>query len=274
MANARLKEISTHFSFGENWASYATTIDEPRIIEAKKALVHLFGSDGLHGKTFIDIGCGSGLHAVAAGRLGAKRIVAIDIDPKAVETTRTVLKDHAPQLTAEAHTLSVFELATEKFGHFDVVYSWGVLHHTGAMREAVASAAGVVKPGGVFALALYHRTRMCGIWRYVKRWYASASPRAQGVARFIYIALLRFRFLATGGDFRSYIANYKSMRGMNFLHNVHDWMGGYPYESISAAEVEELMRSLGFTHLRSFTSPTTFGFFGSGCDEYVYRRIG
>ena len=269
-----LKDASAHFAFGENWASYASTIDEPRIVEAEKALIHLFGSDGLCGKTFLDIGCGSGLHAVAAGRLGATRVVAIDIDPVAVETTRNVLKDHAPKLVSEVHTLSVFDLVAETFGQFDVVYSWGVLHHTGAMHKSMASAANMVKPRGVFAFALYHRTRMCGLWRYEKRWYASAAPRSQRVARAIYIILLRLRFLATGGDFRSYVANYKSLRGMNFLHNVHDWMGGYPYESISGAEVDDFMRRLGFARVRSFTSPKTFGFFGSGCDEYVYNKIG
>jgi 2-polyprenyl-6-hydroxyphenyl methylase/3-demethylubiquinone-9 3-methyltransferase len=267
-----LKDISSHFAFGENWASYAETIDESRIVEAEQALIRLFGADGLRGKTLIDIGCGSGLHAVATGRLGGTRIVAIDIDPVSVETTRKVLKAHAPHLSAEVETLSVFDLTPEKFGHFDVVYSWGVLHHTGALRQAMANAARLVKPEGVFAFALYHRTRMCGLWRHEKRWYASASPRAQNLARTIYVTLLRFRFLATGRNFRSHVANYKSVRGMNFMHDVHDWMGGFPYESISAVEVDELMRSLGFAQVRSFTSPMTFGLFGSGCDEYVYKR--
>src|SRR5262249_197180 len=83
---------------------------------------------------------------------------------------------------------------------------------------------------------------------------------------------LRARLLLTGGDFRAFVANYQDQRGMELVHNVHDWMGGYPYESISAAEVEALMQRLGLVHVRSFTSPTTIGFFGSGCDEYVYRR--
>ena len=60
---------------------------------------------------------------------------------------------------------------------------------------------------------------------------------------------------------------------MEFGHDVHDWMGGYPYELISAPEVETFMRRIGFAHVRSFTSPLTIGLFGSGCDEYVYRRM-
>jgi 2-polyprenyl-6-hydroxyphenyl methylase/3-demethylubiquinone-9 3-methyltransferase len=269
-----LKNVSSHFAFGRNWASYAELIDEPRIAEAKDGLVRLLGRETLAGKSFLDLGCGSGLHAVAAARLGASRIVAVDIDPDAVATTRRVLPRHAPNASFEARELSVFDLAPETCGRFAVVYSWGVLHHTGAMREAMERAAGAVEPGGLFAFALYHRTRMCAFWAGEKRWYSRATPRAQALARKVYVALLRLRFRLAGRDFRAYVAGYKSMRGMDFAHDVHDWLGGYPYESISAPEVEALMRRLGFAHVRSFTTPVTIGLFGSGCDEYVYRRTG
>ena len=271
-ASAALKDVSAHFAFGQNWASYSTIIDDARVAEAERGLVRLLTAEGLAGKSFLDIGCGSGLHAVAAARLGASRVVALDLDPIAVETARAVLRRHAPQISCDLRQLSVFELSAETFGRFDVVYSWGVLHHTGAMHDALERAAQTVAPGGRLVFALYHRTRMCGFWRREKRWYASASPRMQGAARAVYIALLRLRFALTGGDFHAHVATYRSRRGMDFAHDVHDWMGGYPYESISAAEVEALMRRLGFVHVRSFVTPLTIGLFGSGCDEYVYRR--
>jgi 2-polyprenyl-3-methyl-5-hydroxy-6-metoxy-1,4-benzoquinol methylase len=271
-ATPSLKNLSTHFAFGENWASYADLIDDQRIAEAKVGLVRLLGKETLIGKTFLDLGCGAGLHAVAAARLGASHVVAVDVDPTAVETTRTTLLRHAPGTSFEVRELSVFDLAPETFGKFAVVYSWGVLHHTGAMREAIELATRVVAPGGLFAFALYHRTRMCDLWRWEKRWYSSASSQAQNLARKVYISLLQLRFRLTRGDFHSYVANYKSLRGMDFAHDVHDWMGGYPYESISAPDVEILMQQLGFEHVRSFTTPVTIGLFGSGCDEYVYRR--
>ena len=271
-AKRSLKDVSTHFAFGRNWASYADLIDDRRIKEAKDALVRLVGAETLAGTTFLDLGCGAGLNAVAAAQLGASHIVAVDVDPVAAATTRRVLPRHAPNASFEVHELSVFDLTPETFGRFAVVYSWGVLHHTGAMHEAMETAARVVAPGGLFAFALYHRTRMCGWWQREKRWYSRASPRAQELARKAYVALLRLRFGLTGRDFSSYVANYKSLRGMDFAHDVHDWMGGYPYESISAPEVDTVMRRLGFAHVRSFTTPLTVGLFGSGCDEYVYRR--
>jgi len=267
---ASLREAESHFAFGQNWASYAALIDEDRLVEAERGLVRLLDSDGLKGRTFLDVGCGSGLHAAAAARLGASRIVALDIDPVSVATTRAVLRRFASGAVSEARELSVFDLDPATNGTFDIVYSWGVLHHTGAMREAVRKASEMVAPGGTFAFALYRRTRMCGFWAVEKKWYSSAWPSAQNVARAIYINLMH---AALRRHFKPYVANYKSGRGMDFYHDVHDWMGGYPYESIGAPEVETLMRDLGFEHVRSFTRPLSLGLFGSGCDEYVYRRL-
>jgi len=265
-------ESPAQFAFGENWASYASLVDEDRLKEAERGLVRLLGPDALRGRGLLDIGCGSGLHAAAAARLGAARVVAVDVDARSVETAQALLRRHAPQLAAEVRQASVFDLDPAQIGRFEVVYSWGVLHHTGAMHEAMRCAARLVAPGGLFAFALYRRTRLCGLWRYEKRWYAAASPRAQALARKIYVTALRGRFLAAGRDFSAYVANYKQSRGMEFSHDVHDWMGGYPYESIAADEVGRMMTELGFAHVQSFTQPLSLGLFGSGCDEYVYRR--
>jgi SAM-dependent methyltransferase len=261
-----------HFAFGQNWASYATLVDEARLADAERGLIRLLGPDGLRGRTFLDIGCGSGLHAAAAARLGAAHLLAVDYDPQAVETSRTVLARHAPGTAAEVRQQSVFALHPDADGQFDIVYSWGVLHHTGAMHDAIRRAAAMVKPGGLFAFSLYRRTPLCGAWRREKRWYAAASPRAQAAARRIYVTLMRLRFALTGRDFKAYVADYHNARGMDFGHDVHDWMGAYPYESITPDEVAVLMRDLGFAPVRSFTEHTPIGLFGSGCDEYVYRR--
>src|SRR5438128_88931 len=118
-----LKDVSTHFAFGQNWASYAGIIDEARIGEAGRGLVRLLGEGGLAGKSLLDIGCGSGLHAVAAARLGAARIVAVDLDPIAIKTARAVLRQHAPSAASNVRELSVFDIAPDTFGRFDVVYS-------------------------------------------------------------------------------------------------------------------------------------------------------
>ena len=269
------KSDDRRFGFGDNWLDFARDLGTNQIVEAEKSVRNLLRRDSLAGSSFVDVGSGSGLFSLAARRLGA-RVLSFDYDEDSVLCTRRLRDLHFPgdrDWTVErGSVLDRSYLRT--LGTFDIVYSWGVLHHTGAMRDALAAAAALTAPGGLFAVALYRRTLLCGLWRLEKRWYAGASPEMQKRSRAVYVALLRLRFRLTGGDFQSFVENYRSQRGMNFAHNVHDWMGGYPYESISRPEVEALMQRLGLTHVCSITRPTSIGFFGSGCDEYLYRRAG
>ena len=274
MSKCDLKDASSHFAFGENWASYAALIDDAAIAESKKGLTKLIPPEAFHGRSFMDIGCGSGLHALAAAELGASRILAVDIDPVSVETTRKTLSARGVNVPWQAELISVFELDPARLGTFDIVYSWGVLHHTGDMWEAVRKAAAMVAPGGLLALALYRSTYMDAVWKLEKRWYAHASPSAQRLAEKIYIAAHRVAWPLTGrGSFRTRVDNYRSARGMNFYHDVRDWLGGYPYEATLAPEIDECLASLGFKAERMFVRGKGIGIIGSGCDEYVYRRL-
>lgn len=270
----KLTDVSTHFPFGKNWAEYAKTIDQTRIESAVGGLVRMLGERGLQGKTFLDIGSGSGLHSLAALRLGAASVLAVDIDADSVETTREMLRRYPGATPWRADKGSVFDLGVDA-GLFDVVYSWGVLHHTGAMHDAFAKTAALVSPGGLWAFAVYRRTWLCPLWRIEKRWYSRASPRAQKAASAIYVALFRAACFATGRAFKkTYIEEYKGWRGMDYYHDVHDWMGGYPYESLSPEEVDRLVSGLGFELVRKLARcRQELGLFGSGCDEYVYRRM-
>jgi 2-polyprenyl-6-hydroxyphenyl methylase/3-demethylubiquinone-9 3-methyltransferase len=267
--SADLLEQKSHFAFGKNWESYARLVTDAQIEEAIAGLTRLVGG-GLEGKRFLDIGCGSGLHALAALRLGASEVVALDIDPDSVATTRRLLEARASGQRWSTLEASVFDLEPQTLGLFDVVYSWGVLHHTGDMYRALRAAAALLAPDGRFLFALYRRTRMCWFWKLEKRWYAHASLAAQARARAIYVGLLR---LAMRGKFRGYVEDYHQKRGMDFYHDVHDWLGGWPYESISSAQTERYMQQLGLRQIRAFVHPgTPTGLFGSGCDEYVYGK--
>jgi SAM-dependent methyltransferase len=283
------------------------------------------------------VGCGSGLHALAALRLGAAQVTAIDIDPVSVRTAQSVLGRFAPLHGLEhspiastypprhgracpghprvvcdrkdvdarnksghdgsefASTISkddlspppsgtssvkwtvdcrsIVEATPENLGRYDIVYSWGVLHHTGALREALSRAATLVKTDGLFAVALYRRTPFCGSWRMIKRWYSQAGRMGQSIARTCYIGLFALALLAQGRYPKAYLARYKSHRGMDFHHNVHDWLGGYPYESIAPDELTQLLAEWGFREVHSFRRPPiAFGIFGSHCDEYLFTR--
>jgi SAM-dependent methyltransferase len=266
-----LKNIESHFAFGKNWASYAALIAEPQIEEAKKALLKLIPIEEFKGRSFLDIGCGSGLHALAAAQLGVSRILAVDIDTDSVAASRALLSGKNVEIPWQAEVMSVFDFNATRQGTFDIVYSWGVLHHTGSMWEAVDKAASMVAPGGLLAIALYRKTHSDSVWKLEKRLYAHAPKMLQRFLRAGYVAAFRLAMLVTGGSFRKYVANYKSSRGMDFYHDVHDWLGGYPYETALAPEVDAKLVGLGFRAERVFAQPITSGILGSGCDEYVYR---
>jgi 2-polyprenyl-6-hydroxyphenyl methylase/3-demethylubiquinone-9 3-methyltransferase len=264
-----LKTADSHFAFGKNWASYATLIGDPQIEEAIKGLLKLIPAEDFQQRSFLDIGCGSGLHALAASRLGVARITAVDIDADSVATARHVLTGRNLATPWHTEQISVFNLDPGQLGTFDIVYSWGVLHHTGSMWEAVAKAAAMVAPNGLLAIAIYRKTRMDAFWKIEKRLYAHAPGLIQALVRTIYVALYR---LAKGGAFRDFVKHYRSSRGMDFYHDVHDWLGGYPYETALAPEIDTYLGRLGFRAERIFARPLTNGILGSGCDEYVYRR--
>ena len=269
-----LLQQDSHFAFGKNWASYANLVTEAEIADAVAGLRRLAGGD-LRGKRFLDIGCGSGLHALAALRLGASEVLALDIDPDSVATTRRVLEAYAPAHPWRVMQKSIFDTDSASVGQFEVVYSWGVLHHTGDMYGALRRASALVAPNGQFIFALYRHTRLCWFWKREKRWYAKAGERGQRLARLIYTTAFRIVYpLVNRASFRSYVESYAARnRGMEFHHDVHDWMGGWPYESISPRGVDSLMRELGLERLRAFAhAGTPLGLFGSGCDEFAYAR--
>jgi 2-polyprenyl-3-methyl-5-hydroxy-6-metoxy-1,4-benzoquinol methylase len=266
-----LTERETHFEFGENWKEYSRTIDQRRIDSAIEGVKKLF-PDRLAGKTFLDIGCGSGLHSLAALSLGAASVTAIDIDENSVDTTRQILAQYAPDSRWTAEVLSIFDATAAVLGQFDVVYSWGVLHHTGDMWRAIERAAELVKPGGEFAIAVYTATASDAAWKAEKRLYAHAPAAVQWGIRRTYMAALLAAKALLGVNPMSYIRNYPNRRGMNFSHDAHDWLGGYPYETASAEEMHKRICALGFTELRSFRLSQKLGLFGAGCNEFVFVK--
>ncbi|MFL5587414.1 MAG: class I SAM-dependent methyltransferase, partial [Ktedonobacteraceae bacterium] len=144
------------FEFGKNWSQFLTTIDEERIRVAELSLKEMLEIGHLQGKSFLDIGSGSGLFSLAARRLGAS-VHSFDFDPQAVACTSELKKryfsDDASWTIEEASILDLEYLSSLET--FDIVYSWGVLHHTGAMWQALENACSKVAPGGYLFIALY-----------------------------------------------------------------------------------------------------------------------
>ncbi|MGH7073375.1 MAG: class I SAM-dependent methyltransferase, partial [Stellaceae bacterium] len=227
----------------------------------------------ISGRTFLDIGCGSGLSSLAALRLGATRVLATDIDENSVKTTRSVLSRYAPNGNWSVMECSVFELTPDD-ERFDVVYSWGVLHHTGAMWDAIARAAALVSEGGTLVIAIYRKTPLCGIWRIEKSIYSRLPYPLQTPIRLSYTALFSLGLLASGRNPVTYAREYVLKRGMRWQIDIHDWLGGYPYESAAADDIERFLNDRGFPHIDFHLASNVRlgGLFGSGCDEYSAKR--
>jgi 2-polyprenyl-3-methyl-5-hydroxy-6-metoxy-1,4-benzoquinol methylase len=267
VANRFMALNTGHFRFGENWRSFSTLIDEPRIAEAVRGLQKLISAEDLEGKRFLDIGCGSGLSMVAALRLGATEVVGTDIDPDSILAARDVLSRFAATKAWHLRRCNVFDMESNAFGIFDVVYGWGVLHHTGDMWSALIKTGTLVKQNGLLVLALYHKTPMCRFWRIEKRFYANAPAWQQRVVRSLYKGTLALRLIMSGQHSNKY------SRGMDRHHDVHDWLGGYPYESTLPQQVVQRLENNGFAIEKVLENCAgSVGLLGTGCDEYVARR--
>jgi 2-polyprenyl-6-hydroxyphenyl methylase/3-demethylubiquinone-9 3-methyltransferase len=269
-----LTDIDSHFAFGRNWASFVTELDDAQVERAVRGLARLLSPEEIEGKTFLDIGCGSGLSMLAALRLGAATATGVDIDQSSVDTARRLLEQRAASEVSKwsVSTASVFDLTPATYGTFDVVHSWGVLHHTGDMHRAIVTAGQLVALGGIYVLALYQRTPSCEMWKREKRFYSAAHPAVQTAVRVTYKGAYLTKVLVTGNNPIAYVRDYGSERGMDFHHDVHDWLGGYPYESVDPAELQAELAGQGFEAVRSFVVPVRRGVLGTRCDEYVVRR--
>jgi len=260
------------FEFGENWARFLTTLCDERIAQAEASLAAMLETKSLVGQTFLDIGCGSGLFSLAARRLGAQ-VHSFDYDPQSVACASELRRRYFPEDSSwrveEGSALDRGYL--ESLGSFDVVYSWGVLHHTGAMWEALENAAIPVAPGGRLFIAIYNNQGTASHrWLSVKRFY-NRMPR--GLRLLVVVPVLIQQW------WRSVVKDFLRLRpfeswrrhgrerGMSAWYDVVDWVGGYPFEVAKPEEILAFYRALGFT----LTKLVTCG--GSlGCNEFVFVR--
>jgi 2-polyprenyl-3-methyl-5-hydroxy-6-metoxy-1,4-benzoquinol methylase len=258
------------FAFGENWTRFLSTVNDERIDEAEASLKTMLEVERLDGRTFLDLGSGSGLFSLAARRLGAK-VTSFDFDPDSVSCTEEVKRRYFPEDTAWAvHSGSVLDRPfMARLGSFDVVYSWGVLHHTGAMWDAIDATCASVAPEGLLFIALYNdQGGTSRRWLAIKKRYNRSSTL---VRWFLVLAVGFYQetraVLQQITRLRNPFQPSRKRRGMSRWHNLVDWVGGYPFEVAKPESVLDFCRKRGFELIRL----TTMGG-GLGCNEFVFRR--
>lgn len=259
------------FAFGKNWLSFLDTMDEERINTAVNSLKEMLEIEDLKEKTFLDIGCGSGLFSLAAVRLGAK-VFSFDYDEESAACAMELRKRYAvSQEIWKIEKGSVLDAGyMNSLPDFDIVYSWGVLHHTGDMRKAIENASLKVKPNGIFFLALYNDQGFLSfLWKKVKEIYCS-SLAGKIIITAIFVPFLFFRSLLSGlfknGNPLYQFSNYRKNRGMSLYHDWIDWLGGYPFETALPKDAENFLNSLGFNLKKSKLTQSW------GCNEFVFIK--
>jgi 2-polyprenyl-3-methyl-5-hydroxy-6-metoxy-1,4-benzoquinol methylase len=275
---AHAQEVSTgrRFEFGANWARFLELVDDDRIAAAERAIQRMLRQPRLDGLSFLDIGSGSGLSSLAARRLGA-RVHSFDYDPQSVATTaelrRRYFGNDARWTVESGSALDAGYL--QGLGRYDVVYSWGVLHHTGRMWEALDNVVDLVAPNGRLFIAIYNDTgTQARRWRAIKKTYnqlprplrapfaalVSVPEEGKAFAR----AILARRPL----DYVRLWTNNHTSRGMSRWHDILDWVGGYPYEFATPDEIFDFFRERGFT-----LENLHVGGVGLGCNEFLFKRV-
>ncbi len=275
--------MSTTFEFGKNWKTFIEKhFSEERAYVAYTSLLNSLAKENLNGLDFLDIGSGSGLHSLAAFRAGAKRVVSFDYDENSVATTKALWHmEGEPQnwIIMQGSVLDRNFMAG--LGKFDLVYSWGVLHHTGNMWQGIENSLLPMHENSILFIALYSDTIYRDSsyvgwptpekWLEIKQKYNSGNKFTKKRLEYSYIYYNYFKSAGfkPGALIRAYqnfardVKKYSKDRGMEYWVNLRDWLGGWPMEFVVEQDFIDFMKKNSVFPLRINS--------GAGNTEFLCR---
>ena len=241
------------FGFGDNWKDFiGSNFSIERVEISKKHMLEFMGCQDFSGRDFLDLGCGSGLHSMAALISGATHVHGFDYDHNSIAASNLIREKmgNPPNWTTEQGSVLDDAFMT-RLPRFQIVYSWGVLHHTGDVWHAIRNAAGRVAPGGLFYIALYSADVQTDptpeFWLDVKRKYLAGGSFTRRMMELWYI--WRFMIVRPERHFSTLLhmmRQYKKNRGMNMMTDIRDWLGGWPMEFVYDNDAIDFVAKLGF----------------------------
>jgi 2-polyprenyl-3-methyl-5-hydroxy-6-metoxy-1,4-benzoquinol methylase len=259
------------FEFGRNWRQFVDRHYSQEAVDVSRAhILDFMKRPDLKGLSVIDIGCGSGIHSMAIFQAGAAAIHSFDYDPTSVEAT-TIVRDKAgspPHWSVEQGS-ALDESYMRTLATYDLVYSWGVLHHTGDVWKAIDLAAERVRPGGLFYIALYsadvQKDPTPEFWLDVKRTYVSSGWLRRRYMDFWYV----WRFMMHRNPARIPVVlkrmhDHGKTRGMNMFTDIRDWLGGWPMEFVWDADAIRFCEQRGLA-LKEIST-------GEANTEFLFER--
>lgn len=264
------------FAFGENWARFLSVLNDERIASAAKSLQDMLDVTSLQGKTFLDIGSGSGLFSLAARRLGAT-VCSFDYDEQSVACTSELKRRYCAndaEWRIEQGSVLDDDFMTGR-GQFDVVYSWGVLHHTGAMWLAIEKTLARVADDGTLFIALYNdQGAWSRVWWLLKFLYTKVPRAFKPLYGYtVWYSIIWLNILKHIVKLQPLVGlralfGYEAKRGMSVKHDILDWMGGFPFEVVKYDLLIAYMTARGFFCVKGIQNT------GLGCHEYVFQKMG
>lgn len=264
------KEEELRFLFGKNWNNFIQFhFSEERVNISKKNLLAFLEVGDLANWDVLDIGSGSGLHSLAMVKAGAKTVTSFDYDEQSYSTTSYLAKKFGSNNWTVRQGSVLDSNFMSSLPSYQLVYSWGVLHHTGNVWKALENASEKVKSNGLFFIALYSKDALAEepeYWLNIKKRYNKGSGLTKRLLELWYIVKFElgynpFAFFSFLNKYRT----YKTQRGMNKLVDIRDWLGGWPMEFVGDKDAVFYLEKRGFELVKMKT--------GEANTEFLFRKL-